>query len=451
MSTMVDLVIRDALLVTPEASRPGAVAVDGGRIVAIGRSDAMPAARRVIDIGGRPLIPGALDVHTHVREPGFSHKETWATATAAAAVGGVTTIFDMPNTNPPTGNAAAVREKIAIAARQAHVDFGVYGYVGETNIGDLRSMADAGASAFKLFLGSDNPLVPCPNDGAVLDAMAQIRQTGLRCTVHAENTPILNWRGAQMKAAGRDDLSAHLAQHADIATVEAVQRIALFSEWTGCKIHIAHENCRHAVPVIAAAKRRGVDITAETCPHYLLLSMDDAEQAGGNALRVKPPVREAGHADALWAALLDGTIDMISTDHAPHPAQEKHRASIWETSPGFPGVETSMRLMLTEVAAGRLTLRHYVKLACEAPARAFGLWPRKGALVVGADADLVVLDLNHRETVRGGQFQSLGKVTPFEGRETIGRASQTFVRGTLVMDNGGLAGAPGVGRPLQRP
>jgi dihydroorotase-like cyclic amidohydrolase len=170
---------------------------------------------------------------------------------------------------------------------------------------------------------------------------------------------------------------------------------------------------------------------------------------GGNTLRVKPPVREAGHAAALWAAVLDGTIDMISTDHAPHPVEEKHRASIWETSPGFPGVETSMRLMLTEVAAGRLTLQHYVRLACEAPARAFGLWPRKGALMVGADADLVLLDLAHRAPIRGATFQSMGKVTPFEGRETQGRAAMTFLRGTCVAQDGQVIAPPGTGRPLR--
>ena len=236
----VDLVIRDALIVTPQARRHGGVAVDNGRIVAIGRTDAMPPARRVIDAGGRPLIPGALDVHVHVREPGFSHKETWATATAAAAVGGITTVLDMPNTNPPTETAARVREKIAIAAPQALVDFGVYGNVGEGNVSELRAMAEAGASAFKLYLGSDNPLVPCPNDGAVLDAFAEIRATGLRCTVHAENTPILRWRGDRLKAAGRHDLAAHLEQHADIAAVEAVSRVALLAEWAGRKVHIAH-------------------------------------------------------------------------------------------------------------------------------------------------------------------------------------------------------------------
>ena len=335
MSEMVDLVIRDALLVSPHASHIGAVAVADDKIVAIGRSDAMPDARRVIDAGGRPLIPGAIDVHVHVRDPGLTHKETWATATAAAAVGGVTTILDMPNTNPPTASAAAVRDKIAIAASQAHVDFGVYGYIGESNIGELGSMAEAGACGFKLYLASDNRLVPCPNDGAILEAMTEIARTGLRVTVHAENNQILEWRGRALKASGRQDIDAHLAQHADLAAAEAVQRVALFAEWTGCKIHIAHENCRHALPFIAAAKQRGVDITAETCPHYLLLDMDNAGRALGNAFRVKPPVREAGHAEALWAGIGDGTIDIISTDHAPHPIEEKQRDSVWTRHPDF--------------------------------------------------------------------------------------------------------------------
>ncbi len=447
---MIDLVIRDVLLVSPDATRPGAVAVEGGRIVAVGRSDAMPRARRVIEGGGRPLIPGALDVHVHVRDPGLTHKETWATATAAAAVGGVTTIFDMPNTVPPTATVAAVRDKIAIAAAQAHVDFGVYGYLGEGNIGELAAMVAAGASAFKLYLASDNPLVPCPGDGAILDAMRVLASLGVRITVHAENNAILDWRGRQQKASGRQDIAAHLAQHADIAAVEAVQRVALFAEWTGCRIHIAHENCRHALPVIAAAQRRGVDITAETCPHYLLLDATGAGPVHGNALRVKPPVREAGHADPLWDGIRDGVIGILSTDHAPHPTEEKRRESVWETSPGFPGLETSMRLMLTQVANGRLTLQDYVRMACEAPARAFGLWPRKGALLVGADADLVLLDLDHRETVRGSSFQSLGKVTPFEGMETQGRAAMTFLRGKLVAQEGRLVASPGVGRPVAR-
>ncbi|MCZ8182658.1 MAG: dihydroorotase [Beijerinckiaceae bacterium] len=446
---LVDLVLAGGTLVTPEGLKPGAVAVQDGRIVAIGNDAAMPPAREVVDTAGCHVIPGAIDVHVHFREPGFSYKETWASATQAAAIGGVTTVFDMPNTNPPTADASAVRAKLALASAQAFVDFGVYGYIGDNNLDQLAPMAEAGSVAFKLYLGSDNPLVPCPNDGAVLDALAILAELGIRCTVHAENTPILAWRGAKLKAAGRHDLAAHLEQHADIATVEAVSRIALFSEWTGCPIHIAHENCRHSLPLIAAAKMRGVNITAETCPHYLYLSMEDAPRAGGSALRVKPPVREAGHAGPLWDALASGVIDMISTDHAPHAPAEKKRASIWDVAPGFPGVETSMRLMLTAVHDGRITLPDYVRIACEAPARAFGLFPQKGSLQPGADADLVVIDMNREGVIRGGDLHSLGNVTPFEGFRTRGLPVMTFLRGTLVAKDGQIVAPPGLGRPVR--
>jgi allantoinase len=442
----VDLVVAGGRLVTPDGVAEAAVAVEDGIIVAIGRDGAMPPARRRVEADGRYVLPGAIDVHVHFREPGFSHKETWTTATQAAAIGGVTTVLDMPNTNPSTATAAAVREKIAIASRQSLVDFGIYGYVGETNLDQLVPMAQAGAAAFKLYMGSENPLVPCPNDGAILDAFTIIRELGLRCTVHAENTPILEWRGRQLRAAGRNDAAAHLEKHTDIAAVDAVSRTALFSEWTGCPVHIAHENSRHSLPVIAAAKARGVDLTAETCPHYLLLSTDDGARVGPNALRVIPPVREPGHAEPLWDALIQGTIDVLSTDHAPHLRDEKHRASIWDCAPGFPGVEISMRLMLTEVRRGRMTLSQYVRMACEAPARAFGLYPRKGALLPGSDADLVVVDTERRDTISTGRLHSIGRETPFHGWETIGLPAITFVRGSIVAENGTICGKSGWGR-----
>jgi dihydroorotase len=200
--------------------------------------------------------------------------------------------------------------------------------------------------------------------------------------------------------------------------------------------------------LIADAKRRGVDLTSETCPHYLFLSMEDAGRVGGNALRVKPPVREAGHAGPLFDALAAGLIDMISTDHAPHLPEEKRQASIWRTAPGFPGVETSMRLMLTQVAAGRLTLPDYVRMACEAPARAFGLYPCKGSLLPGTDADIVIVDMATTGVIRGEKLHSIGNVTPFEGMATTGLAVMTLVRGRVVMDAGRIVGEQGWGRPL---
>jgi dihydroorotase (multifunctional complex type) len=446
MTKTVDLVIRGGALASPTEITEQSIAVDQGRIVAIGGDRDMPPARETIDATGLHVIPGAIDVHVHFREPGFSHKETWTSATQAAAVGGITTVFDMPNTNPPTVSVDAVAHKLAIAGRQAIVDFGVYGVLADHNIGQLRAMAAAGAVSFKLYMGSENPLVPCPHDGAILEAFDMLAELGIRCTVHAESTPILTWRGEKLMRSGRTDAAAHLEQHSDIATIEAVSRTGIFAEWTGCKVHIAHESTRHSLPHIRFAKQRGVDLTVETCPHYLFLSTDDGKRLGDNFLRVKPPVREPGHQEPLWEALLDGTIDIISTDHAPHLLQEKRKEKIWDCAPGFPGVETSMRLMLTQVARGRMTLCDYVRMACAMPAKAFGLYPRKGTLAVDADADIVLVDLQRRGVIRGADLHSIGNATPFEDVTTIGLPVRTLVRGRTVALEGEPVGEPGWGR-----
>lgn len=442
---IVDLVIDGGLLVSSQGMRPASIAIADGKIVAIGAREWMPPARDHIDADGLHVIPGAIDVHVHFREPGFSHKETWTTATEAAAVGGVTTVFDMPNTNPPTDSVEAFRQKDEIAAAQSLVDYGLYGVLTEGSVGRIEAMVKAGAISFKLYMGSENPLVPCPGDGAILDAFATLAKLGLRCTVHAENTPILKWRREKLQRQGRTDAAAHLEQHSDIATIEAVSRTAIFAEWTGCKVHIAHESSRYSLPHIRFAKQRGVDITVETCPHYLLLSTDDGERLGPNFLRVKPPVREPGHAQPLWDALIDGTIDILSTDHAPHLLSEKTRESIWDCAPGFPGVETSMVLMLSEVNRGRMTLCDYVRMACEAPARSFGL-SRKGRLVVGNDADIVLVDMKARGRIAASGLHSLGNATPFEGFETVGKPVRTIVRGATVAIDGKPVGRPGWGR-----
>lgn len=449
MNDAADLVIAGGRIVSAERVVAADVAVRDGRIDAVGPPETMPPARERSDARGLHVLPGAIDVHVHIREPGFSHKETWTSATRAAAVGGVTTVFDMPNTNPSTATPESVAAKLALAAPQALVDFGVYGLIGPHNLDALPAMRAAGAVSFKLYMGGGNPLTPCPDDGAIVDAFAAIAEMGLRVSVHAENAAILARRGAALRAAGRNDAAAHLAAHPDVAAVEAVSRAAIFAEWTGCAIHFVHENTRHALPHLAFAKERGVDVTVETCPHYLLLSADDAGRLGGGFIRVKPPIREPGHAEALWGALGDGLIDMISTDHAPHLPEEKRRPSVWDCAPGFPGVETSLPLMLSAVNDGRLTLPDVVRLMSAAPARAFGL-KGKGAVAPGMDADLALVDMAAApRAITAAGLHSIGAATPFEGVILTARPVRTLVRGRTVALDGAPLDAHGWGRPVE--
>jgi dihydroorotase len=450
MRTTADLVIAGGTVVTESAAFPASLAIAEGRIVAIGEEGAMPAAAERLDAAGLHVLPGAIDVHVHLREPGYTHKEDWATGTAAAACGGVTTIFDMPNVNPPTATPAALELKLT-AAEKSFVDFGIYGLLDENNIDGLEALIDGGVAAFKCFMGNTFGNLPAPSGGAMLEGFEILARHGMRCTVHAETASILARREARMRAAERSDPLAHLAARPPVAAMEAVQRAALYAEWTGARLHIAHVSSADELRPLREAKSRGVDVSAETCPHYLMLDTEDYARCG-SLIRVNPPVREPHHKALLWAAIRDRTIDMISTDHAPHTPEEKLRDDIWTADCGFPGVESQMPLMLTAVTRGEIGITDYVRLSSAAPARAFGLYPRKGALLPGADADLAVVDLNASSRVDQTLLHSRqARITPFHGHALQGVPVHTLVRGRFVMrDRELVADAGGWGKSVKR-
>ena len=354
MSTA-DLVIRGGKVVSADCVIDASVAIDDGHIVAVGSETTMPPARETLDARGLHVLPGAIDVHVHFRDPGYPHKEDWQTGTAAAAFGGVTTVFDMPNTIPPTGTAAVLADKHRLAGASAHVDFGLYGLLGEDTIEHVPALVEGGVIGFKLYMGNTFGKIPRPSTGAMLEAFEVVARTGKRVSLHAETNSIMERRETRMRDAGRLDPLAHLAARPAVVAVEAVSRAAILAEWTGARIHILHISSAEELRPLREAKARGVDITGETCPQYLFLSTDDYARLGG-VIRVNPPVREARNQAPLWAALADGTIDMIATDHAPHAPAEKTRNDIWTVDCGFPGVETQMPLMLTEVSAGRMSI-----------------------------------------------------------------------------------------------
>jgi dihydroorotase len=443
-----DLILSGGTVVHGAGRFSADVAISGEEIAALLPPGSDAPAKERVDVTGKHILPGAIDVHVHFREPGYTHKEDWRTGTEAAAMGGTTTVFEMPNTQPPTRSAAELAQKSALAHQKACVDFGLYGLLAEDNVGELEGLVAAGANAFKCFMGNTFGNLPSPSTGAMLEAFEILARHGHRISLHAETASIMAWRQERLRAAGRNDPLAHIAARPDVVAVEAVSRAAVLAEWTGARIHVLHISSAAELRPLAEAKARGVDITGETCPCYLLLdSRDYATQ--GSIIRVNPPVREAHDSAAIWDALRSGIVDMIATDHAPHLPEEKIKQIIWEAECGFPGVETQMPLMLTQVNAGRLTLEQYVRASAEAPARAFGLAPKKGRIEPGAHADIAVVDMARRETIRAAALHSRGKITPFEGVEVQGVPVHTLVRGRFVQrDRRLVPGVAGWGRQV---
>ncbi|GAC1318505.1 MAG: dihydroorotase [Chloroflexota bacterium] len=439
----VDLIVRNGRVVNTETVYEADLALADGRVVAIAAPGALDVeAREVYDASGRYVLPGIIDGHVHFRDPGLEHKEDFHTGSRAAVMGGVTLVLDMPNTLPPTSTAALVEQKQRLAESKSYCDFGLLGLVVQDNVDDLAPMAQAGVVGYKCFLGESIGNIPAPDDGMLLDAFAHIARTGLRIGFHAENNAILQHRIRKLKAQGRTDPLAHVESRPAIAEVEAIQRMALFARAVGTRIHIFHLSSRDGLEMIDEWRAKGVDITCETSAHYSFLTSDDMRTLGA-MLRMNPPVREPGHGAALFGGLVDGRVNAIATDHSPHTRAEKMHDDIWKAMSGFAGVETSVRLFLTYgVNAGRMTLPEYVRATSEGPARMWGLYPRKGSIAIGADADLTIVDLDKTGVIDASVMHGKNNHNPFEGHQTKGQPVATIVRGTIVMRDGALVGEP---------
>ncbi|HEX5465333.1 MAG TPA: dihydroorotase family protein [Candidatus Limnocylindrales bacterium] len=446
-----DLLIRNGTVVTSTARLAADIVANQGHIVAVARRGVLAVrASEEIDATGLYVLPGVIDDHVHFREPGMAYKEEWTSGSIAAAMGGVTMVIDMPNTRPMTASARDVEAKRALAAGRSWVDFGIFGLLGRGNSHELEAMTSAGVIGFKCFLGETTGGAVPPDDGELLATLRVTAALGRRVGFHAENDEILQQRRAELQAAGRTDARAFLESRPAIAEAEAVGRLGRFAYEAGAPVHVFHLSSREGLAAVREWRSRGVDITCEVTPHHAFLDGDEIATLGAR-LRVNPPVRSAaeGHRDALLDGLRDGTVDLIATDHAPHARKEKETEDIWTAASGFPGVETSLRLFLTmAVGPGLLSLEQYVRLSSEGPAKAWGLWPHKGAIHVGSDADLTLVDLDRRGVIRDAELHSKSPVTPYDGLPTRGAAVATILRGCVIMREGRLVGAPG-GRSVE--
>jgi len=446
----VDLVIREGKIYTPYGFVEGSIGIDSGKIVSLTKQAAEPDADRVIDAKGNLILPGMIDMHVHFRDPGFPEREDFETGTRAAAAGGVTTVVDMPNTMPPVTSVEALEEKVKIANRKALVDFALIGGAGELRPETLIAMANGGIVGFKTFMIARFRELAA-SDGQMLDNFTTIAKTGLPCLVHAENEDIVSrWR-EKAKASGRLDPMAHSEFRPAVAENEATMRTIMLAEGTGLHLHICHMTTKGATDIMGWAKARGVKVTGETSTNYLLLSADIMKEVGPLA-KIDPPLRGPEDQKALWKAVNEGVIDVIASDHAPYPKEDKEKGweNIFEAPSGGGGVETSLPLMLDCVNRDLLKLERLVEIASTNPAKILRLYPRKGALLLGADADLVIVDLKRAFEIKGERLHSKQKMTLFEGHRGRGLPSTTIVRGEIVMEDGEVLGKTGFGE-FQRP
>ena len=411
------MLIRDATLAD---GRERDVRVRGETIAAVEAELTAEEDERVVDASGKRLLPGMIDTHVHFREPGYSHKETWESGSRSAAAGGVTTVVDQPNTDPPTVTGAAFDEKVSLAG-ESLVDFGING--GVTADWDPETLLSRPLFALgEVFLADSTGDMGIETD-LFADALAQATARDVTVTVHAEDASKFN-----VSAKQRDDADAWSAYRAARAEVAAVKRACEIALDEGAQIHIAHTSTPGGIDAAAEA-----GMTCEVTPHHMLLSRSDLSELGTHG-RMNPPLRREKRRQRVYEKVADGTVDMIATDHAPHTSAEKD-ADIWDAPSGVPGVETALPLLLAEARKGNLSYERVRDLTAANPADVFDL-PEKGRIAEGNDADLVLVDTTSTRPVRADALHTNCDWTPFEGWEAV-FPELTVVRGMVAYERAG--------------
>ncbi|HUT19689.1 MAG TPA: dihydroorotase [Anaerolineae bacterium] len=423
------------------------IRVEKGRVVELGPE--LGGDSDIIDARGLLVLPGAIDPHVHMNDPGYTEREDFITGTCAAACGGVTTVIDMPCTSvPPVTDAASLWQKLAAIEHKAVVDYGLFGGVsGQSLAGALLHDMEALAPhvlGFKTYFISGMESFHRLDHYGFAQVLRVAREVGRPVLLHAEDHDYVRpaTEDAMRQGIVAEDYYRSRPETAETLAVLAATRLA---EEAGADLHIVHVGTAAAAEVIAQC-----GATAETAPHYLEFTLADFVRVGA-PLKVTPPVKASPNREQLWEHLARGTLGFVASDHAPCPREGKATGSIWTDYSGVPGVGTLLPYMLSEgYLKGRIGLSRFLEVVSEAAARRYGLADRKGAIAPGKDADLVLVDPEDTWTVRGAAFYSKGKVTPFEGRELRGRVLKTLVRGTVVYDaDQGVVASGGHGQLLR--
>jgi allantoinase len=428
MDVMGSVLIKNGTAVINGSTVKADVLVVDGNISAVGCCLAKDGVKE-IDADGLLVLPGLIDEHVHLREPGLTSKEDFNTGTMAAAAGGLTLVLDMPNTLPPVDSAERLIKKRELVRPKSHVDFGLYGLVRDTTrVKDIEEMIGAGAIGFKAYMGPTTGNIPPPSHGTLYDAMTAISGSGVPLVVHAEDDGLVK----RFSEDSSNDPISHLRSRPYVCETFSVHELVSLSEFTGTHVHVAHVSSLRTLNIIKWARAKGIALTGEATPHHLFLDSSIYGKAG-NLARINPPIRYREDSEAILSAASKGTISTVGSDHSPHTLDEK----LSKMPPsGFPGLETEVPLLLNAVNDGRLQPYDVARLMSENVAKIFGIYPRYGAIMPGSRGNLTIVSLKQKTDVRAERFYSKAKYSPFDGMSLAGRVVYTVVGGELVYDDG---------------
>ena len=453
-----DLVIRSDQVFIDNRLINCNIGIKNGVITTISKEDLK--AEKVINAKGKLVLPGTVDPHVHIRAPGHEYRETFLSGTKEAALGGVTTVLEMPISSPPPYSPEIVNQRIAIAEKEVVVDMAFFGAAGTDQKESIIPCSKSGIVAFKTFLheapaGREEEFIglTAPNTGDQYELMEILAGTDMITAFHAENNDMINKNIERLKKEGKISPIYHERSRPPITEIETTAKILLFAEKTGAKVEIAHISTPEAVELVNQAKSKGVFVIAETCPHYLFLNEGALEEFGAFA-KCNPPVRDESQRKKMWEYLVNGHIDIVGSDHAPYTKEEKEKGNgdIFQPPAGFPGLSARLPLMFTAVKQGELKLDKMVQLICENPARIFGLYPKKGVIMVGSDADFVIFDPDKKGKIDKDKMftKSKDSALVYNGWEVFGLPEKTIVRGQTVFEQGEIKVNPGYGKIIRR-
>ena len=449
----IDLYLRNGQIITEEGSFWGGLTVQAGKIAHLVSGNPDLLAREIIDVRGKAVLPGLIDPHVHFSEPRPDAYEGFLTGTSAAAAGGITAVIEMPlNASPPTIDGENLRRKQAIVQQTAVIDVGLWGGLVENNLADLPDLAEGGVLALKAFMSDSASDFARADDDIIYAGLQFAAKRNLPVGVHCENEYITRHLKQLLQAQGRRDLAAWLESRPPFQELEAIDRALHLARATRGKLHVVHVSQGDGIRKIIKARQEGAQVTNETCPQYLLLDEKDYLRIGATA-KCAPVIRPREMVEDLWDCVLAGQVDVIASDHSPCLPSQKAGAAhdVWQIWGGISGVQTMLPGLLTEGVHKRgLSLSALVRMMSANPARIFGLYPRKGSLFPGADADFTVVDLDKEWTLETDQLLYQNKHSAFIGYQYRGTVTQTFVRGNCVYRDEQIIAQPGYGQLLLR-